>query len=450
MADAANANISDFGITQRARPHARRHDGIRGNLLFGGLVTLALVGGVGGWIATTSIAGAVIAGGTVMVESNVKKVQHQTGGIVGKILVRNGDHVTAGDAVIQLDETQTRANMQIISQQLDRVRIRMARLEAEAFGSPIMLVPAALQDRTADPDIAALISGERALFDSNRRSLDGKSAQLIARNGQYGEQIEGLKAQRQASEESLELVQRDLVTVEDLYKRKLIPLERLSSLQMEVARQKGEVGRLTAAIAEVEGRISENDLLSIQIKDDARQRANADLRDTEAKEAELIERLQVAQDLLTRTVIRAPQTGVVQELSVHTVGGVVTPGETLMLIVPESDALVVDAQIAPQHIDDVDPGQPVVIRFSAFDRNTTPECHGTVDRVSPDLIRNETLRTAYYVARISIRDRSECLDDSKHLVPGMPAELHIQTGERTVWSYIMKPLLDQLSRSFRE
>jgi HlyD family secretion protein len=442
--------VGGFGIASHPRPNARRNDGIRGNLLLGGLITLALVGGVGGWVATTSIAGAVIAGGTVMVESNVKKVQHQTGGIVGDILVRNGDHVKAGDVVIQLDETQTRANMQIVSQQLDRVRIRMARLEAEAFGSPIMLVPAALQDRAANPDIDALISGERALFDSNKRSLDGKSAQLIARNGQYGEQKEGLKAQRQAAEESLALVQRDLVTVEDLYKRKLIPLERLSSLQLEVARQKGEIGRLTAAIAEVEGRISENDLLSIQIKDDSRQRANSDLRDAEAKEAELIERLQVAQDLLTRTVIRAPQTGVVQELSVHTIGGVVTPGEELMLIVPESDALVVDAQIAPQHIDDVDPGQPVVIRFSAFDRNTTPECHGSVDRVSPDLIRNEAQRTAYYVARISIKDRAECLDDSKHLVPGMPAELHIQTGDRTVWSYIMKPLLDQLSRSLRE
>jgi HlyD family secretion protein len=298
--------------------------------------------------------------------------------------------------------------------------------------------------------IAALIVGERALFANRRRSLHSKITTLKSRNEQYRQQIVGLAAQRQASENTAKVLARDLVTVRDLYERKLVPLDRMSTIELRITDQTGEIGRLTAAMAEVEGRISENALQVIQLEDDFREAANAELREAEAQEAELIGRRNVAVDQQSRTTLRSPQAGIIQELAVFTVGGVVTPGQTLMMVVPKEDALVVDARIPPARIDEVVSDQPVTIRFSAFDRNTTPECHGTIERVSPDLIRNAEERVSYYAARILIGDRDSCLGNDQNLIPGMPVEVHIHTGDRSVWSYLMKPLLDQLNRSMRE
>ena len=227
-------------------------------------------------------------------------------------------------------------------------------------------------------------------------------------------------------------------------------LERVSELQLELSRLRGETGRLSAAIAETEGKISETALQAIQVDEDMRKDVNEELRELDGKEVELIERKVVAQDQLTRTEIRAPQSGIVQELAVHTVGGVISPGETLMLIVPEEDRLVIDAMVAPASIDDVKPGQPVSIRFPAFDFATTPECKGTVQRVSADLIKDSQRQISYFLARMTLTDQDTCLRDTRRLQPGMPAEVHIQTGERNVLSYVMKPLSDQMSRAFRE
>ena len=370
MTDATALEIKGRGVVQATRSEYR--DGIRGNLLFGAATTVALVAGLGGWIATTALAGAVIAAGTVVVETSVKAVQHQVGGIVGEIPVRNGDRVAAGDVVISLDETLLRANLEIVVNQLERARIRMARLEAELAGSRAMSLPESMLDQADEPDIALLLRGERALFDSRARSLASQITALKSRNEQYRQQIAGLDAQKRAAEDALVVLKRDLVTVRDLYDRKLVSLERLSSLELQIAQQKGEVGRLIAAIAEAEGRMSENALQVIQIEDEVRKTANAELREVEGREAELIERRQIAADQLARTKIRAPQSGIVQELAVHTVGGVVGPGQTLMQIVPEGDALVVDAQVPPVRIDEIASGQPVLIRFSAFDRKHAP------------------------------------------------------------------------------
>jgi HlyD family secretion protein len=433
-----------------AQNSATRADGIGQHVSFGHVLTAALIGGVGWWAGTSSIAGAIVASGTVVVESNVKKVQLQTGGTVRAILVRNGDHVRVGDTLVRFDDRVAAANLQIMSQQLDRTRLRMARLAAEAAGSPVLTVPPALVERVAEPDVAAVLAGEKNLLASDLGLLNNKKGQLASRNRQYLDQIEGLNAQRDAARDALALSQGDLVDVEDLYNRKLAPRDRLTALKMQIVQQKGEIGRLTAAIAEAEGRISENAVMGLQIEDDFRKSANSDLRDTEAKEVELAERQRVARSQLDDTVVIAPQDGIVQELNIHTVGGVVAPGETMMVIVPGTDELVIDAQVAPQHIDEVYAGQPVVVRFSAFDRTVTPECHGTVKSVSADLIRDAASRTAYYSARIDVSDEATCLGKDKTLVPGMPTELHIQTGERTVWSYIFKPLSDQLLRSFRE
>src|SRR5262245_12559143 len=330
-------------------------DGIRANIVFGMAVSILLVGGIGAWAATTSLAGAVIASGTVVVESNAKKVQHQTGGIVGEILVKEGDRAKAGDVIVRLDETTTRANLEIIAQQYDRTVARQARLQAERLGLPEIKFPDDIARRAQDPELAPMIAGEKALFESRTKASRGLKSQLAAREGQLKRQIEGLSAQKKAMDESAALVAKDLDSLRKLYEKKLVSLERVSDLQLELARLQGESGRLAAAVAETEGKISETALQALQVDEEMRKDVNEELRELDGKEVELVERKVVAEDQLTRTEIRAPQSGYVQELAVHTVGGVIAPGETLMLIVPEKDRLVVDAMVAPASIDDIKP-----------------------------------------------------------------------------------------------
>lgn len=429
---------------------AEKSQGIRANVLLGLAISVLLVGGLGVWAGTTSLAGAVIASGTVVVESSAKKVQHQTGGIIGAINVREGDRVAAGDVLVRLDETLTRANLQIVAQQYDRMIARQARLEAERLGRDAIRFSDSLAKRMGDPEVDELTSGERTLFESRTKAALGLKSQLLVRAQQFEKQIEGLTAQRQSVNESAALVDKDYESLKKLYDQKLVSLERVSQLKLELSRLRGESGRLTAAIAETEGKISETRLQALQVDEEMRKDVNEELRELDGKVVELIERKAVAQDQLSRTEIKASQSGFVQELAVHTVGGVVGAGETLMLIVPEQDKLVIDAMVAPANIDDVAPGQPVSIRFSAFEANITPECKGTVQRVSADQIKDAQRQLSYFVVRATLADQVACLGNSRRLQPGMPAEVHIQTGERNVWSYVMKPLTDQFSRAFAE
>ncbi|QPC91669.1 HlyD family type I secretion periplasmic adaptor subunit [Mesorhizobium sp. INR15] len=425
-------------------------DGIRANLILGLMTTVLLVVGGGLWLGLTKIAGAVIAPATVVVESNIKKIQHQTGGTIGGIFAQDGDHVQAGDVVVRLDDTVTRANLQIINEDLDRAAVRLVRLEAERQGLPEMKLPASLQVRTGNSELAGLVNGERALFESRAAALAGQKAQLQSRSKQLENEIEGLKAQQASADESIVLLDRDRTDVETLYSKKLVPKERLSNVRLEATRAHGESGRLAAAVAEAEARVSETALQILQLDEQRRSDVTSELRETEAKVTELNERRVVADDELTKTTIRAPQSGTIQESSVHTIGGVVGAGEVLMMVVPDADNLVVDALIPPSRIDDVRPGQPVSIRFPAFDVGTTPACQGTVRRISADLIKDQQRQLSYFSARISVENKVDCLTDSKVLKPGMPAEVHISTDQRSAWSYLLKPLTDQMSRAFRQ
>ncbi|MDX8443652.1 HlyD family type I secretion periplasmic adaptor subunit [Mesorhizobium australafricanum] len=424
-------------------------DGIRANLTLGLAVTVLLVVGGGLWLGLTKIAGAVIAPATVVVESDIKKVQHQTGGTIGGIFVQDGDHVRAGDVLVRLDDTLTRANLQIIDGDLDRATVGLARLEAERQGLAEMKLPASLQAERGNGDLASLVNGERALFESRAAALAGQKAQLQSRSKQLQNQIEGLKAQQGATDESIVLLDKDKADVEALYSKKLVSKERVSNVRLDATRAHGESGRLAAAVAEAEAKVSETELQILQLDEQRRSDVTSELRETEAKLTELKERKVVAQDELTKTTIRAPQSGTIQQSSVHTIGGVIGPGEVLMMVVPDTDDLVVDALVPPSRIDDVRPGQPVSIRFPAFDAGTTPACRGTVRRISADLIKDQQHQLSYFSARISVEDRAGCLTDAKELKPGMPAEVHISTDQRSVWSYLLKPLTDQMSRAFR-
>jgi len=452
MSDATMVSYAPFDEGSRraeANPVKARDD-IRANLILGASVTAMLIVGGGLWLGLTRIAGAVIAPATVVVESNIKKVQHLTGGTIGGIFAQDGDHVRAGDIVARLDDTLTRANLQIISEDLDRATVRLARLEAERQGLPEMQLPSGLQERMGDPELAALVRGERTLFERRATALTGQKAQLQSRSKQLERQIDGLKAQQAAEDQSVVLLDGDLTDVQALYTKKLVSKERLSNIRLDATRAHGESGRLAAAVAEAQARISETELQILQLDEQRRSEVTSELRETEAKQTELSERKVVAQDELTKTNIRAPQSGTVQESSIHTIGGVIAPGEVIMMIVPDADNLVVDALIPPSRIDDVRPGQHVSIRFPAFDAGTTPACEGSVKRISADLIKDQQKQLSYFSARINVENKAACLTDAKVLKPGMPAEVHISTDERSVWSYLLKPLTDQMSRAFRQ
>jgi HlyD family secretion protein len=423
---------------------------LRGHLLAGLSVLALLGGGMGGWAATAQLSGAVVAPGMVVVDSHVKKVQHPTGGVVGDIRVRDGDRVNAGDLVVRLDETITRANLAVVTKGLDELSARQGRLEAERDGLPMIKVRPELQARSSDTEIASLIMGEQSLFRLRREAREGLRAQLKQQIGQLNEQIIGLEEQAGAKADEIKLIQSELEGVRELWRKNLVPITRLTQLEREATRLRGERGQLIASVAQARGRISETDLQIIQIDQELRSEVAAELREIQAKAAELVEKRVAAEDQLKRIDIRAPQAGVVHQLAVHTVGGVIAAGDPLMLIVPEADDLSIEVKIEPQDIDQMKIGQEAVLRLSAFNQRTTPEIQGRISRIAADLTQDQKTGAAFYTARIETSEvELERLKDLK-LVPGMPVEAFVQTGERTALSYLVKPLSDQLSRAWRE
>ena len=427
-------------------------DGVRSALIGGMAVVALLVFGGGLWAGTAALSGAVLASGTVVVESSVKKVQHATGGTVGKIFVDDGDKVVQGALLIKLDETIVRANLQIITKQLDEIAVRRMRLKAEQEGAEKLIVPPALEDRTSEPEIAALLTAERKLFESRRDARQGQQAQLRERIIQLRQEADGLAAQQWAKGREIDLNGKELESADKLWERNLIPIAKFTALQREAARLEGERAQLRSQHAQTKGRIAEIELQIIQLDQDLRSEVMKDLREATAKEAELVERRVAAEDQVRHIEIRAPLAGTVDQLAAHTVGGVIGQGETLMLIVPENDALVIEAKIPPQDIDNVREGQLAFVRFTAFDQRTTPEFEAKVTRVSADLTTDQRTGTSYFVARLALSTETTVsgkrIDLS--LVPGMPAEIHIRTGERTAMSYFLKPLSDQFARAFTE
>ena len=423
---------------------------IRRHLVLGVALVALLAGGVGGWAATTEIAGAVIAPGALVVESNVKKVQHPTGGVVGELRVRDGQTVREGDVVVRLDETVTQANLAMVVKSLDELYARRARLEAERDGEAKIKVGPELARRLADPDVARVVTGEQKLFEIRRAAREGQKAQLKERVGKLREQILGLNEQIVAKKREIELIGQELKGVRELWSKNLVQITRVTALERDAAQLEGERGALVSTIAQVKGKITETELQILQVDQDLRTEVGKELAEIRAKVSELVEKKVAAADQLKRVDIRAPQDGTVHQLSVHTVGGVITPqGEPLMLIVPRADALTVEARIAPQEIDRVRRDQRAVLRFAAFNQRTTPELNGTVSVVSADISADQKTGATFYTVRIAISAEELARLNSLKLVPGMPVESFIQTEERTVLSYLTKPLTDQALKAFR-
>ena len=436
------------GMNQK-RPRSTRAS-IRWHVFAGIVVVILLAGGFGGWASTAEISGALIAQGSLVVDSNVKKVQHPTGGVVGEVRVHDGDWVRAGDILIRLDETVTRANLAIITKGLAGLYARKARLAAERDGADALAVPKEFAGRLDDPEVADALASERRLFDLRRTARAGQKDQLRQKIVQLQEQISGLAAQQDAKAKETTLIEQELTGVRELWKKNLIPLEKLTALEREQARLEGERGQLIAATAQAKGKIAETELQILQVDQDLSSDVAKDLREIDSKIGEYVERKVTAEDQLKRTDIRAPQDGIVFQSTANTVGGVITAGEPIMLIVPEMDTLLAEVKVDPKDIDQVQFGQPVVLRFSAFNMRTTPELNGSVVRIAADTTTDQRSGQSYYLVRVSMTANELSRLGRVKLTPGMPVEAFIQTGERTMLSYLIKPLHDQLMRSFRE
>ncbi|MGA7267040.1 MAG: HlyD family type I secretion periplasmic adaptor subunit [Aestuariivirga sp.] len=408
------------------------------------------VGVLGGWSAFASIHGAVIAPATIVVESNTKRIQHRDGGIVDAILVKDGDHVEAGQDLVVLDSTDNVAELGIIDSVLSEELAKRARLEAERDEAAEVVFPEQLVSRQNDPDIAKLMIGQQKLFAAKRATIQGKVEQLKQQIGQIDEQVQGILAQADAKERQIKLIGEELVGLLDLQAKGLVPNTRVLAMQRERARLEGERGELIATKASAESRVGEVKLQILQIREETLSETLAQLRETEARIAELNERRVSIKTRLERTTIRAPISGAVYQLSVHTVGGVITPAETLMLIVPESDDLVLQAQVPPSQIDRVTLGQTARVRFSAFDTRVTPEIGAEVTHVAADVSRVDANSPPFYMVQLKIPATELALLGDNRLRPGMPAEAFIQTGARTPLSYMVKPLFDQIAHSWRE
>jgi HlyD family secretion protein len=428
--------------------HILEHN-LSSELRRGGRV-LAIAGAIVlGWAGVVPLSGAVIVGGSLVVHSEVKKVQHPSGGIVAAIAIRNGSKVEAGQELVRLDETSARTNLQVIARQLDEVRLRIARLNAERDGVqpdwPVSL--AADLDAT---ERKRLYASERNFFATRASARRNEKELTESRVKQLEKQIGGLEAQLESNNAQLDITRGELKGVEGLLREKIVTIQRATALQREAARLDGIGGQLASQIAEIRGKMNEAELQSVQAEQNFRSEVMRDLNEAASKEGELIERRLAAEDQLRRTIVRAPTSGTIHDLGVHTAGGVVAPGEVLMTLVPDGDALEVDARLGPEKIDQVRIGQTARIRLSAFNAGTTPEISGTVDFVSPDLVRDSQTGARYYNVRIALRQDEVRRLANLQLVPGMPAEAFLQTESRTMLSYFFKPVTDQLARMFRE
>ena len=424
---------------------------IRTHLIVGLVLVLVLAGGFGGWASTVPISGALIAPGAVVVDSNVKKVQHPTGGVVGEVRVRDGDTVKAGDIVVRLDETVVKASLAIVVKTLNGLWARAARLEAEQRGLDEIKFPSMLIDRADDPDVRDVMASETKLFEVRVNGRAGQKAQLRERVTQLNEEIAGLTAQERAKDKEIALVEKELIGVRELYDQHLVQISRLTTLERDAARLSGERAQYIASRAQAKGKITETELQIIQVDKDMVSEVSKDLRETNDKIGEFVERKVTAEDQLRRIDIRAPQDGMVLQSTVHTVGGVITAGDAIMMIVPQADDLSVEAKVNPQDIDKLQIGQKTLLRLSAFNQRTTPELNGKVTRVSADVTTDQRTGQSYYTIRVSMPPEEVArLGSENKLIPGMPVEAFVQTGDRTMFSYLMKPLSDQLMRSFRE
>jgi HlyD family type I secretion membrane fusion protein len=419
-------------------------------LRFALFIILFGVGGVFGWGAFAMIDSAVVAPGTLMVEGNRRNVQHLEGGIVGEVLVRDGTMVVAGQALIRLDDTRVRAGLNVVLDETDRARARIAVLTAEREEAPAPLFPPELMARRTDPKVAEILSVQQEEFIARRNALQGQIEILTQRALQLQKQIDGLNVRIESNDRQLALVRQEIMGVEGLVRMGLERLPRLLSLQREEARLIGERGEAIENVARTQQAVGEAEMQRAQLVRARQEEIAKELRELQGRILELREREISANDQLTRLTIDAPEGGMVMDLRYTTRGGVIAAGSQVASIVPQEERLVLEVQITPTDVDTVRIGMPASIRLSHAAARTTPILEGSVERISPDRMTDQRTGMPYFVARIAFAPEELTRYEHLRLQPGMHAEVLIRRGERSFASYLARPLADRFAKSIRE
>lgn len=445
------ARRAEMPAPQPPAPPRRPEWSARGPVILGMVTLLLLFGGFGLWAWTARIAGAVVAAGQVEVEQRRQVVQHPDGGVVAEILIHDGEKVSAGQVLVRLDGTLLATELAIVEGQYFEILARRGRLEAERADLKQITFPEELVSTAADrPELKALMQGQESLFRARLDTLDQSLGQLAKQAEQVQSQIGGIDAQSQALQKQRDFIAQELRDQRSLLEKGLAQAPRVLALEREAARLDGLLGETIATRARAVTQLSEIDLSRLEKTATHREAAETELRDLGYRELELAERRRGLVEQIARLEIRAPVGGVVQELQVTTPRAVIRAADPILYIIPQDRPLVVAAHVAPINIDEVHPGQQVVLRFSSFSSRTTPEIDGTLSRVSPDTLVDQATRVPYYRAEVTIPPEQVAKLKGLELIPGMPAEVYIQTGERSPMAYLVKPLSDYFIRAFRE
>jgi HlyD family secretion protein len=430
-----DAEASDLRLRQRTR---------RAFLLIGALLFLLLL------LATfLQVAGAVTASGEVSVETSVKTIAHPTGGVLLKVSVRDGDHVEEGQELMRFDTSVSQVGSTSASQGLEGLQATRARLEAERDGAASIAFPPELL-ASKDPVVQEIVARERRLFALRQQDRRGTLSLLGERIRQYEDQIRGFEGQIASIDEQLKLIEPELAGLRRLYEKQLVTLGRINQLERTAVQLQGSRAELTANISQTRARISETREQMLNVDKTSRSEAGTQLSAVIAQINEQTVRSASATDAHDRSVIRAPQSGTVDKIAFTTLGSAVPPNQPILQIVPDRDALIVAARVRPQDVEQLRLGQKARVTFSGLDRQTTPDVAGTLIFISADLTQDQHTGQSYYRIKVKLDPGQAELVKSLALKPGMPAEVFVETGDRSILSFILKPLFDQMRHAFRE
>ena len=423
----------------------------RPTILFGMWSIILLFGFFGLWSILAPIDSAAIATGSVVLDSNRKKIQHLEGGIVEEILVKEGDTVEEGQVLVRLDETAAQARLDLLVSQSVAARAAEARLKAERDNDAEIDFPEDLiAKRDASTVVEENLDSQHRIFDSRRKDLEGKIAVLKQKIEQLKEEIKGLESQEQSATTQIGKLSEQIRDVRKLVEQGNARKPRLLELEGRLAAVKGERGKIQSDIARANQSIGEAEITIINTRNDFLKEVVAELKDTQVQIADLEERMRASADTVSRIEIKAPLAGEITGLKVHTKGGVIAPGEVIMDIVPTDDKLIVEAQIRPEDIDVVRPGLTARVQLRAYRARFVPPVEGNVNHVSADRFTDERSGMPFYMARIEIPPQQLAELENVELYPGMPTDVLIVTGSRTFLKYLMDPITDSFNHAFRE
>ncbi|RYE59818.1 MAG: HlyD family type I secretion periplasmic adaptor subunit [Hyphomicrobiales bacterium] len=433
------------------KPTDRNLKSLRRHALLGVSVMAALIVGLGGWSMTTSVEGAVIANGVVVAEGGSRRVQHSEGGIVKQIMVKNNQPVEAGDVLVTLDDVSVRAELEVVMTQLREGLGTQARLAAESSGARELQIPAVASGWPLDPAFTVVMADQERLRHSRQVSMESEVSRLKQLVEEKQALIDGYNAQLEALDSQVVVVREEVGQLTTLRGKELVSNQRLNEMKRNEAELVGQIASVKASISATQSSILELKMQADQVVSDFRSEALTQLQTVSQTVSELMQRKIEAEARLKRLEIRAPISGAVHESTVRTVGGVIAPGETLMLVVPQQEDLQLDMRVSPMEINKLHVGQPAEVKLLSYDARTTPDLVGNVRTISPDMVQDAATGVQYFSVRVDIADGElEKLPQGAALVPGMPAESFFRTGERTVWSYITGPIEQRLSHTFRD